>query len=362
MTSELSNFAARLRESFRRADFVPCDFASLALELFALQFQQNPPYRQFCEARCVTPLTVTHWSQIPAVPTAAFKELDLSCLPPAARTHVFHSSGTTEQRPSRHFHSAESLAVYEASLLNWFQLHRGGAKRLLILTPPSNQIPHSSLGHMFEAIRLHDGLPESVFVGQLDRKGAWQVDFEVTIRCLKQARETGEPLFILGTAFLFVHLLDELAREKLRVPLPPASAVMETGGYKGRSRSLSKAELHALIADRFGISSARILCEYGMSELSSQAYDIALDADSNPRPAVRPFHFPPWTRAQIISPETGREVAKGETGLLRIFDLANVCSVLAVETEDLAIRCEDGFELVGRAQLAEPRGCSLMAV
>ena len=74
----------------------------------------------------------------------------------------------------------------------------------------------------------------------------------------------------------------------------------------------------------------------------------------------RQFRFPPWARVQIISPETGREVAEGETGLIRVFDLANVFSVAAIQTEDLGIRRGDGFELVGRAQLAEPRGCSLM--
>ena len=73
------------------------------------------------------------------------------------------------------------------------------------------------------------------------------------------------------------------------------------------------------------------------------------------------FYFPPWARAQIISPETGDEVAEGETGLVRIFDLANIFSVLAVQTEDLGIRRDAGFELIGRDQQAEPRGCSLMA-
>jgi len=90
-----------------------------------------------------------------------------------------------------------------------------------------------------------------------------------------------------------------------------------------------------------------------MSELSSQAYDSA-------GPSERVFHFPPWARAQIISPETGREAGEGETGLIRVFDLANVFSVAAVQTEDLGIRRKDGFELIGRAQLAEARGCSLM--
>ena len=126
---------------------------------------------------------------------------------------------------------------------------------------------------------------------------------------------------------------------------------METGGYKGRSRELTKPELHRFIAEQLGVTASEIICEYGMSELSSQAYDGG----------TRRFQFPPWARVQIVSPETGCEVGDGETGLARIYDLANVFSVLAVQTEDLAIRRGDGFELLGRATAAEPRGCSLMA-
>ncbi len=91
------------------------------MELFALQYKYNFTYRKICEGRKQTPRTIEHWTQIPAVPAAAFKELELTSLVPEERTAVFHSSGTTEQKPSRHFHNAESLAVYEASLWKWFQ-------------------------------------------------------------------------------------------------------------------------------------------------------------------------------------------------------------------------------------------------
>ncbi len=104
-----------------RWQHVDAAFNELALPLFALQFSAVAPYRKFCEARKVSPQTIQHWSQIPALPTSAFKELEISSLRTEERTHVFHSSGTTEQIPSRHFHSADSLAVYEASLLPWFQ-------------------------------------------------------------------------------------------------------------------------------------------------------------------------------------------------------------------------------------------------
>jgi hypothetical protein len=384
MTTELSNFAARLRERVsmvsevaaevtrlkfqnpgtRTSDpnqseppHVGCyenEFNTLALELFALQFKSNAAYQKICEVRRLTPKVVEHWTQIPAVPTAAFKKLDLTCLAPAEQTTVFHSSGTTEQSPSRHFHNAESLILYEASLWPWFEQNVLQNCGLVILTPPPAQAPHSSLVHMFETVRQKLGADETAFVGKLAADGSWTLDFSVVVEAFSPRRQTPDARsqLLLGTAFSFVHLLDYLEEKDLHFDLPAGSRVMETGGYKNRSRSMPKTELHQLISEKLGLPPCNIICEYGMSELSSQAYDSAIHP--------RVFQFPPWARVQIISPETGREVADGETGLIRVFDLANVFSVMAIQTEDLGIRCGAGFELIGRATLAEPRGCSLM--
>jgi hypothetical protein len=200
-------------------------------------------------------------------------------------------------------------------------------------------------------------------MGKAAKDGAWALDAEAALERLRAACGSGQPLLMLGTAFSFVHLLDYLAEHDLRFELPPGSCALETGGYKGRSRSLPKAALHGLISQRLGIPADHIVCEYGMSELSSQAYDSsAIGSSRSTLHALRPFHFPPWARVQIVSPETGGEVAEGGTGLIRVFDLANVYSVLAIQTEDLGIRHGDGFALAGRAVLAEPRGCSLLAV
>jgi hypothetical protein len=368
-SSELSSFAARLRGFIRASLRVPAgglpSFDQLALELFALQFKHNGPYRRLCEARDAGPDAVADWTGIPAVPTSAFKEFELSCLPVAERTTVFHSSGTTGQRLSRHFHNAASLALYEASLLQWFEAHVPlpmANSQWIMLTPPPAQAPHSSLVHMFEAIRRQTGSGLSTFVGTVVEDGAWALDLEAALESLTAVSASGQPLLMLGTAFSFLHLLDHLSEHDLRFRLPPGSLAMETGGYKGRSRSLPKAALHALISQRLGISPDHIVCEYGMSELSSQAYDCAVLPSRITRHASRIFRFPPWVRVQIVSPETGREVGEGETGLIRLFDLANVYSVMAIQTEDLGTRRGDGFALTGRAVLAEPRGCSLMAV
>ena len=406
MNQQLSDFAARLREAMlsegrviRGPDLKDEDgdsynsplrnFGALALELFALQFRHNPAYRRLCGARGVTPGIVEHWTQIPAVPTTAFKELELSCIPPAERTAVFHSSGTTEQKPSRHFHCAQSLEVYEASLLSWFLANVppdsrftiydlqsdaksaiGNRQSIICLTPPPEQAPHSSLVHMFETVRSRAGeSTDRSFFGTVAADGSWTLDFNATLSALHSSLATRHPSLVLGTAFSFVHLLDYLHERDLRFRLPPGSRAMETGGYKNRSRAMPKEALHGLITERLGISPENIVCEYGMSELSSQAYVVAGDkwqvarngnASRHLSPVTCHFRFPPWARTQIVSPETGCEVAEGQTGLIRVFDLANVFSVMTVQTDDLGVRRGDGFELIGRAQLAEPRGCSLM--
>jgi len=388
MISEFKSITARIREFISRNSIgidtgVSSDeFNSLALELYALQFALNAPYHRICESRGIKPTSVQHWTQIPAVPAAAFKEFELTCLTPAERTSVFYSSGTTEQRRSQHFHCAESLTLYEASLSPWFQANvlvavgqayqpagspglparcseqAANHWQLAILTPPAIAAPNSSLVHMFQTICREHDIEDTAFLGYVEPDGSWALDFKRTESAIQTSIAAQRPLVLLGTAFNFVHLLDELEAKTPSFKLTPGSIAMETGGYKGRSRELPKTELHALITRTLGVPRSHIICEYGMSELSSQAYDSA--DFRNTQHATRNYHFPPWARVQIISPETGREVSDGEIGLVRIYDLANAFSVLAVQTEDLAIRHGDGFELVGRATAAEARGCSLM--
>jgi hypothetical protein len=348
-TTSFAEFGAQLRA------LMHADFDRLALELFRLQFESNAAYRVICESRRKTPANVSHWTEIPAVPTAAFKEFELSCLPPEERTRVFHSSGTTGQQPSRHYHNAESLAMYEEAVMASFRdnVVKASSIPVLALTPTETEAPHSSLVHMFETVRREMGAPESVFAGRVTREG-WELDFEAAEACVARACESNRPLCVFGTAFSFVHSLDYLHERSKAFTLPAGSVVMETGGYKGKSRAIPRPELHELICRCLGVSRKQIVCEYGMSELSSQAYAKVMGGSPV-------FRFPKWVRHQIISPETGKEVKDGETGLIRVLDLANVYSVMAIQTEDLGIKRGDGFELVGRSSLSEPRGCSLMS-
>ncbi len=366
-----------------RSDLVQ-RFDLLVVELFRLQFEANTAYRAFCEARGSAPGPITHWTQIPFLPVAAFKELDCTTLLEDQRTRVFHSSGTTRAKPSRHFHNEQSLESYEASILPWFKKHLlpdfdswrgrlfGGPLEppdFLILTPPPALCPNSSLAHMFEVVRREHAPTSSPFSGKIATDGSWSLNKPTIETALNQAVDFFRPLFILGTAFSFVELADHLLSGNKAVVLPAGSRALETGGYKGRSRSMPKHQLYSMITKTLGIPGNNIVSEYGMSELSSQAYDsTAAIGTEEPRqaPAVpraaRAFHFPPWTRSRIVSPEDGKEVLPGQIGILQVFDMANIFSVSALQTEDLAQRLDEGFELLGRAPLSEPRGCSLNQV
>jgi hypothetical protein len=338
MPDDFAQIAHRINAFIRGATAE--SFETIALDLYALQRRHNSAYAKLCGQR-----DVTKWEQIPTVPTIAFKEMEMTSLAPSERTCVFYSSGTTQQDRSRHFHSPASLELYKESLWQWFHQNfptvGDDVRSLILFLTPRAQT--SSLAHMFETISCHHA--NSQFLG-IDHDGVWSIDDARLHQILNSATE---PIGLLGTAFQFVHLIDSL---KSPIQLPPNSWIMETGGYKGRSRELSKSELHRLLSEKLRVAPQKIFSEYGMSELSSQAYDRADGL----------FRFPRWARFRIMNPANGRDAAEGEPGLIRIYDLANVWSVMAIQTEDLGVRVGDAFKLVGRAAQAEARGCSLMNI
>jgi hypothetical protein len=312
------------------------EFWEIALEVFAFQCRWNVAYRAFA-ADAPAP---RNWREIPAVPQAAFKRSNMSCVPVEAVQTVFRTSGTTgETRGEHHFLDTR---LYDATIVrgwDWLGVER---LPLRVIARRAEDAPDSSLSHMFAVVARERAKGDAQWF--IDRDGS--LDTEAFCRSV----EIGKPVGVLGTALGFLNLFERLGEQ--RIALPPGSFVMETGGYKGSGRELSKRELYEKL-DRFlGVTESNVINEYGMTELSSQFYARGLN---------RPHTAPPWLKALVIDAETGREVNVGELGILRIFDLANLNSALAIETQDLAIRREGGFELIGRDPAALPRGCSRAA-
>lgn len=329
-------------------------FEALALSLFAFQFERCAPYRRFCEGRGRTPGRVARAADIPAVPTAAFKELTLTCFPPERAVHRFRTSGTSER--ARGVLHLDTLELYEASLLPAFRRHvlpelKGGERaRLAVLAASPAEVPDSSLSHMFGVVLRELGDDASGF---FLRSGALAVD--ELLASLEEGVASAAPIALCGTAFAFVHLLDALAARCRTLALPPGSRAMETGGFKGRARERSPAELYAEIEERLGVPAARIVNQYGMTELGSQFYDSVLREPA----AARRKLAPPWTRVRIVEPLRGEILPEGRVGAIVVQDLANTGSVFTLQTADLGVARGDGFEVLGREPGAEQRGCSI---
>ena len=248
-------------------------FNDLAQRLFVYQFAANIPYQKYCQRRGQTPDTVQHWRDIPAVPIGAFKELTLSCIPPEQAEAVWMSSGTTQpERRSRHYQAR--LAIYNASMLPNFAAHvLPDAARLpmLVLNPPRAALPNSSLAHYLHLVLETYGAPGSdFFLGQAG------LEVDRFVDALHAAQDRGQPVCMLGASFAFVHVLDALAQRSHTMRLPAGSRIMDTGGFKGQSRELTRDELYGLFTQYFGVPQTHCVNMYGMTECSSQFLDNTL--------------------------------------------------------------------------------------
>ncbi len=325
-------------------------FDAMALRLFAHQYAHNEPYRRFCQRRGATPRKVAGWRDIPPVPINAFKEVTLSCEPTAACERVFMTSGTTRAEvKGRHWHP--TIAVWDLSMrLNFGRRFMGTDGRLpmAILFPPETELGNSSLArYLAQAVREFAAQGSGWYVS------AQGMDTAGLRERLQQAQRSGEPFALLGASYSFVHLMDELARDGESFALPPGSRILDTGGYKRQARELPLDAFYDGLSAAFGVPRARCINMYGMTELSAQFYDEG----NAVVPSVKTG--PHWIRSRVIDPLTGRDVPQGERGILVHCDLASFNSATTILTEDVGVACGEGFQLLGRAEGTQARGCSL---
>jgi acyl-CoA synthetase (AMP-forming)/AMP-acid ligase II len=311
----------------------PERFEELAIRLYEIQRQKNRPYDLYCRALGVS---VSSWREIPGLPQQAFKHSEIRSFPVDQTRFEFRTSGTTGEGYGRHF--LPSLDLYRQAVLRGWDYAGLPRYPIGLLLPRSSQNPHSSLARM--GTFLSENKEHEYF---------WKDPGLLDLESLRNfvERQRG-PIVLFGTALAFVHILE--SSDKSQTSLPEGSLILETGGFKGSSRVIEKSELYRQLSNYFTIPIDSIWNEYGMTELSSQFYSSGVD---------RPLIGSPWTRVVIIDPNTNRETRPGQIGMIRIIDLANVWSVLSIQTQDLA-QNESGGEirLLGRDPNALPRGCS----
>ncbi len=319
MTDPRDIFSIRTDEEFERA----------ALALFRRQAVECAPYREYLSLLEVDAAAVARFEEIPYLPIELFKTHEVYCgdTEPEA---VFTSSTTTGMTPSRH--PMHSLAHYEATFRASFRTFYGDPARWSLYALLPNYLRRKGSSLVYMADRL---------IADCGSGGFYLDDYDALLRDMEA---DPKPKILLGVTYALLDLAERCA------PKLPDTVVMETGGMKGYREELPKEALHAILCDAFGVET--IHSEYGMAELTSQAYSQGGNR----------FRCPPWMRvtARDVNDPFDRMPA-GMRGGLNVADLANRWSCAFIETQDAGrVRPDGSFEIEGRIDRAEIRGCNLL--
>ena len=335
---------------------------ALLLELAQHQYLHVAPYQRFARQRLLSarrgrePSAPSSLDEVPALPTDAFRYARISSRLETEDLRTFRSSGTTQAERSEHV--LQDLTLYDAAAeaaARYALFPDRERMALIILAPHERELSDSSLSYMLARFVEWFGNDGSTHVWPLD-----ELELARLSARLHAAARANMPVALLGTSFAFVHALDALG--EARFVLPDGSRIMQTGGFKGRSREVAPADMRRLLERTFGVPEARIVAEYGMTELSSQLYETTLRESLLGEPErARCLWAPGWLRTSIVHPETLAPLPPGERGLVRIDDLANLDSVAFIQTSDFGSSDGSRISLHGRAPEAVARGCSITA-
>ena len=309
------------------------NFDVLALDIFRFQSTDSPIYKAYLGALNINPLSINSIKQIPFLPISFFKShaVQTTLFEPAA---IFESSGTTGSINSRHL--VKDLSLYEESFIRGFELFYGPVKEYCILglLPSYLERQHSSLVYMVDKLIQLSEHPQSGFY--LD-------EYEKLFTILNELEKRKQKTILIGVTFA---LLD--FAEKYSLPLSHTT-IIETGGMKGRREEMIRLQVHNGMKKSFDISV--IHSEYGMTELLSQAYSKGAGI----------FNCPPWMKVMIRDEEDPLLVKEHGYGVINSIDLANIYSCSFIATDDAGkINADGSFEVLGRVDGSDVRGCSLM--
>ena len=310
------------------------DFLDVSIQNFKYQFNNNLVFRNYCKLVGYKEEITASLQEIKFLPVELFKSNKIYC-GVSDEEKIFTSSGTTGQINSKHY--VKNISTYEKSFLKCFELFYGKPEDycFLFLLPSYLERSGSSLVYMANYLIENSKNPSSgFFLNNYD---------ELKLQLIEQKRKK-EKTMLFGVTYALLDLCE------MEIPLDENFIVMETGGMKGKRKEMIKEELHQILKEKFRVS--KIHSEYGMTELLSQAYSKGDGI----------FECPPWMRIIIRDPYNPMEfLPEGKSGAINIIDLANIDSCSFLATQDLGRSLGNGkFEVLGRMNNAELRGCNLM--
>lgn len=315
------------------------DFLYASLKIFRYQYENVEIYRKFVEFLNINPDEVNDVSKIPFLPIEMFKNHQILDKNTSAEL-FFQSSGTTQMNLSKHFIASTDL--YEQSIYKSFEQFIGKPEDFIFLglLPSYLERQNSSLIHMVDYLMKKSAKPEN---------GYFLYNHSDLFSLLNQLQD--KKVILFGVSFALLDFLDYCHSERSDESLSVLEnlIVIETGGMKGRKEEMTKDELLKILQE--GFKTDKIYSEYSMTELLSQAYSLGNNE----------YQCPNWMRIKIRNAEDPLSYEKeGRTGAINIIDLANIHSCSFIATQDLGKIVGDKFQVLGRIDHSDIRGCSLL--
>jgi phenylacetate-coenzyme A ligase PaaK-like adenylate-forming protein len=308
----------------------------MALKIFRFQYENNLVYREFCDFLKTDVQKVKTIQQIPFLPIQFFKSHSVISNTNPIQT-IFTSSGTTGMVTSKHL--VTDVSIYEESYRKGFSQFYGNIEDYVVLAllPSYLDREGSSLIHMVDDLIQLSNHPES---------GFYLHNYDELIEKIIQLDQSGQNIILIGVTYALLDLVEKRSFQLEN------SIIMETGGMKGKRKEMIREELHYQLCQGFGVKT--IHSEYGMTELLSQAYSLGDGV----------FECPSWMQILVRDTEDALTyVREGKTGGINVIDLANINSCSFIATQDLGKIYPNGsFEVLGRFDHSDIRGCNLMVV
>jgi len=313
------------------------DFRIACLETFLYQYENVEVYSKFVDYLNINPSSIKEISEIPFLPIEMFKNhlvLDKN----STAENYFQSSGTTKMNRSKHY--IANFSLYEESIYKSFEEFIGKPEDYIFLglLPNYSENPHSSLIYMIDYLIKKSNKSEN---------GYFLYNHQELFDLLQTL--TDKKVILFGVSFALLDFLDFCDSNSKTFQLSNALTIIETGGMKGRKEEMTKDELLKIFKQ--GFRTDKIFSEYSMTELLSQAYSLGENV----------YKSPNWMRILIRNTEDPFSyIDDGRTGAINIIDLANRHSCSFIATQDLGRLENDTFQVLGRIDHSDIRGCSLL--
>ncbi len=323
-------------------------FNELALRAFELQYSTDEAYRKYCTKTSISPESISHWHEIPAVASFPFKKTLASAFPERKAEEFYFRSGIAELRRKRGpffpVRAVRSLTEGANKLLEKaFVFPDVDTIKMLFMVPTPVMAPGMVMASGLERIRQRFGTEDSRFL--ISFKG---LDLRGLISSLRHAEKADHPLVLLGATWGFDYFLDSCKRAGIVFNLPEGSRIVESGGYVGRYTKCTKEDFFSKCRDILGLPEISCINALWLCESSTVYFDNVLGNHLGGISGERCKVAPPWTRTMAVDPRDFKRLPKGKPGLLRLYDLTNRAMAISVQTGIMGYETESGFEVVGK--------------